>query len=53
MLDTHGRQVNPFTRTAPALAYYLSRERLAGRISNLELLPARLQEIATSKINIR
>lgn len=46
VLDAAGRQVNPFCRTAPALAYYLSRERLAGRIGNLDVLPAKLQEIA-------
>jgi len=42
----NGRQVNPYIRTAPALAFYLSREKLTDRITNLDQLPASLQEIA-------
>jgi hypothetical protein len=42
----NGRQINPFIRTAAALAFYLSREKLTDRITNLELLPANLQEVA-------
>lgn len=42
----NGRQVNPFLRTAPALAYYLFREQLTARIQNLDELPPVLQEIA-------
>ena len=44
-----GRQVNPFCRTAPALAYYLCREGLTGRIENLDQLPPVLRDIATGK----
>lgn len=49
VLDERGRQVNPFIRTAPALAYYLRREQLSGRIQNLDVLPPLLRDIATSK----
>lgn len=42
----NGRQVNPFIRTAPALAFYLCREGLTARIENLDVLPLVLRDIA-------
>jgi len=42
----NGRQVNPFIRTAEALAFYLSRNKLGTRITNLDLLSPHLQELA-------
>lgn len=44
-----GRQVNPYIRTAEALAFYLSREKLTDRITNIDQLSAKLQEIAKRK----
>ena len=45
----NGRQVNPFCRTAPALAYYLSREGLTARVANLDVLQSPLRDIAQGK----
>lgn len=44
-----GRQLNPFIRTAAALAFYLRRQRLATRIENLDELPPLLRGIATGE----
>ncbi|TGE26906.1 hypothetical protein [Hymenobacter metallicola] len=47
VLTEQGRQLNPFLRTAPALAYYLAREKLGAHVTNLEALGAEvLQRIA-------
>ncbi|MCA8830546.1 hypothetical protein [Hymenobacter pini] len=43
----NGRQVNPFIRTAAAMAFYLCREGLTSRIENLDELPPALRDIAT------
>lgn len=48
VLDERGQKLNPPLATAPALAYYLRRHRLAGRVSNLDVLPFHLQSISKS-----
>ncbi|GAA3953880.1 hypothetical protein [Hymenobacter algoricola] len=44
-----GQQLNPRILTAAALALYLSRNKLAARISNLDVLPVALQLVARRK----
>jgi hypothetical protein len=44
-----GHQLNPRILTAAALALYLSRNKLAARITNLDELPPELQVVAKRK----
>lgn len=46
VLTAQGRKVNSYIRTAAALAFYLSREKLTARITNLDELPPTLQAVA-------
>ncbi|OUJ68610.1 hypothetical protein [Hymenobacter crusticola] len=46
VLTEAGKQINPFIRTAPALALYLARNKYAERVTNLDTLPPLLQGIA-------